>query len=110
MSNNSNINLVGATTGRVVAAFSGSSTTSHASFFHPMQTRSRTSHSTPKQFTNGTFRYPLPHGLTVSVSDLGEPTCFMQASCILEWCIAMMEEFNGLNKNGMWFLVTSPPT
>ncbi|KAI5336302.1 hypothetical protein L3X38_015569 [Prunus dulcis] len=75
---------------------------------HPMVTRLRAGVIQPKTRTDGTVRYPLPHGL-LSVGVTNEPTCFSQAHKHAEWRSAMTEEINALLKNNTWSLVPHSP-
>ncbi|BBG99703.1 Far-red impaired responsive family protein, partial [Prunus dulcis] len=75
---------------------------------HTMVTRLRAGVIQPKTRTDGTVRYPLPHGL-LSVGVTHEPTCFSQAHKHAEWRSAMTEEINALLKNNTWSLVPHSP-
>jgi hypothetical protein len=66
---------------------------------HPMQTRSK----------NGIFKPKL--GYTAHIDyNLTEPTTYSTASKHPQWCNAMDEEFQALQKQGTWALVPAPST
>jgi len=78
---------------------------------YPMITRAQSNIRKPRQFNDGTVRYPLPRALTTSlVSTNPDPTCFSQAVKQEVWRAAMAEEFHALLKNGTWTLVPSQPS
>uniref|UniRef100_A0A2N9H017 Retroviral polymerase SH3-like domain-containing protein n=1 Tax=Fagus sylvatica TaxID=28930 RepID=A0A2N9H017_FAGSY len=53
---------------------------------HPMVTRSKANIFKPKQFHDGTVRYPLPHAfLAETASSLSEPTCYSSAVKDPQW-------------------------
>jgi hypothetical protein len=64
----------------------------------------------PKQFCDGTIRYPLPSAFSASLitADV-EPTSYTQAAKNSKWRAAMAEEFNALIKTGTWTLVPKNP-
>jgi transposase InsO family protein len=66
---------------------------------HPMQTRSK----------SGIFKPKL--GYTAHIDyNLTEPTTYSTASKHPQWCNAMDEEFQALQKQGTWALVPAPST
>jgi hypothetical protein len=80
----------------------------HAS--HPMVTRARNNVFKPKQFLDGTVRYPLPKALLAEHSALShEPSCYTEAVKHSHWREAMNVEFDALMRNGTWSLVPSTP-
>lgn len=73
-----------------------------------MTTRLRAGILQPKSRTEGTVRYPLPHGL-ISAIESHELTCFSQANNHAKWRSAMTDEINALLKNNTWSLVPPSP-
>uniref|UniRef100_A0A2N9H7Q7 Integrase catalytic domain-containing protein n=1 Tax=Fagus sylvatica TaxID=28930 RepID=A0A2N9H7Q7_FAGSY len=69
------------------------------SITHPMQTRSK----------NGIFKPKLGYTAHTDYS-LTEPTTYSTASKHPQWCNAMDEEFQALQKQGTWALVPAPST
>lgn len=74
---------------------------------HVMRTRAQNRNFKPKQFLDGTIRYPISRALltTITSQDDVEPTCYSSASKIAAWREAMNSEFNALLRNGTWQLV-----
>uniref|UniRef100_A0A2N9G021 Integrase catalytic domain-containing protein n=1 Tax=Fagus sylvatica TaxID=28930 RepID=A0A2N9G021_FAGSY len=66
---------------------------------HPMQTRSK----------NGIFKPKLGYAAHTDYT-LTEPTTYATASKHPQWCNAMDEEFEALQKQGTWTLVPAPST
>uniref|UniRef100_A0A2N9GH47 Integrase catalytic domain-containing protein n=1 Tax=Fagus sylvatica TaxID=28930 RepID=A0A2N9GH47_FAGSY len=66
---------------------------------HPMQTRSK----------NGIFKPKLGYAAHTDYT-LIEPTTYATASKHPQWCNAMDEEFEALQKQGTWTLVPAPST
>lgn len=58
-------------------------------------TRSKTNSARPRQFTDGTIRWPPPRAHITTASLIPEtPTCYSTASKYPEWRQAMTIEFN----------------
>ena len=73
-----------------------------------MMTKSKANISKPKQFNDGTVRYPLPHALlTETTLSPSEPTCYSSAVKVPQWHEAMNTKFDALLKNQTWTLVPS---
>jgi hypothetical protein len=66
---------------------------------HSMQTRSK----------SGIFKPKVSYTAQVD-SSLTEPTSYTAASKHPQWCTAMTEEFQALQKQGTWTLVPPPPS
>ena len=64
----------------------------------PMQTRSK----------NGIYKPKLGYAAQVDYN-LTEPSSYMAAAQHPQWCTAMQDEFDALQKQGTWSLVTPPP-
>lgn len=77
-----------------------------SSSHHPMVAQARNNISKPKQYTDGTIKYPI-HDALLSTADpaLLEPTWFSSAVKIPKWRKAMQDEFNALLNNQTWTLV-----
>lgn len=70
-----------------------------------MTTRSQNNIVKPKQFSDGTTRYPLPTALlTISTIPI-DPTCYSETHKFSDWREAMDTEFFALMKQGTWSLV-----
>ncbi|XP_020704869.2 uncharacterized protein LOC110115833 [Dendrobium catenatum] len=65
---------------------------------HPMITRYKTGSLKPKKHFN----------LLAATRPSSTPSCFTQASKLLEWRLAMSEEFDALQRQGTWSLVPIP--
>uniref|UniRef100_A0A2N9F894 Reverse transcriptase Ty1/copia-type domain-containing protein n=1 Tax=Fagus sylvatica TaxID=28930 RepID=A0A2N9F894_FAGSY len=79
---------------------------------HPMTTRSKSNITQPKQFTDGTVRYPIPRALLAEAHpdpETVEPSCFTIANKSPHWRRAMNAEFDALMKNGTWVLTPPSP-
>jgi hypothetical protein len=63
-----------------------------------MQTRSK----------NGIYKPKLGY-VTQTNYTLTEPSSYKVAAQYPQWCTAMQDEFDALQKQGTWTLVTSPP-
>ena len=63
-----------------------------------MQTRSK----------NGIYKPKLGYAAQVDYN-LTEPSSYMAAAQHPQWCTAMQDEFDALQKQGTWSLVTPPP-
>ena len=66
---------------------------------HPMQTRSKSEIFKPKV----SYIAQVDYSLT-------EPTSYTTASKHPQWCTAMTEEFQALQKQGTWSLIPPPPS
>uniref|UniRef100_A0A2N9HT95 Reverse transcriptase Ty1/copia-type domain-containing protein n=1 Tax=Fagus sylvatica TaxID=28930 RepID=A0A2N9HT95_FAGSY len=80
---------------------------------HPMTTRSKNHITQPKNFTDGTIRYPIPKALLAEAQpnpNTVEPTCFTIANKNPHWRHAMNLEFDALMKNGTWVLTSPSPS
>jgi len=44
-----------------------------------------------------------------SLNSNKEPTTYEEAACINEWCVAMNEEIQALERNGTWTVLDLPP-
>ena len=76
-----------------------------------MVTQSKANISKPKQFHDGTVRYPLLHALLAETAlSPSEPTCYSSAVKDPQWREAMNSEFDALLKNKTWTLVPSTQT
>uniref|UniRef100_A0A2N9ELB4 Reverse transcriptase Ty1/copia-type domain-containing protein n=2 Tax=Fagus sylvatica TaxID=28930 RepID=A0A2N9ELB4_FAGSY len=64
----------------------------------PMQTRSK----------NGIYKPKLGYAAQVDYT-LTEPSSYTAAAQHPQWCTAMQDEFDALQKQGTWSLVTPPP-
>jgi hypothetical protein len=74
-----------------------------------MITRSQNAITKPKDFHDGTVRYPLPRALmSLLHTPSTEPTCYTSTAKFPEWRTAMNEDFTALLKNNTWTLV--PPS
>ena len=75
---------------------------------HPMVTQSKANISKPKQFLDGTVRYPLHHAFLAKTDpSLSEPTCYSSVVKVPQWHEAMNTKFDALLKNQTWTLVPS---
>jgi transposase InsO family protein len=74
---------------------------------HVMRTRAQNQIFKPKQFLDGTIRYPISRALLTTITSQYdvEPTCYSSASKIAAWREAMNSEFDALLRNGTWQLV-----
>ena len=73
-----------------------------------MTTQSKNSITKPKNFTDDTVRYPVPHAILADGNEpIVEPTCFTTAVKDSNWRAAMNAEFAALLKNQTWALI--PP-
>ena len=73
-----------------------------------MVTQSKANISKPKQFLDGTVRYPLHHAFLAKTDpSLSEPTCYSSAVKVPQWREAMNTKFDALLKNQTWTLVPS---
>ncbi|RVW41864.1 Retrovirus-related Pol polyprotein from transposon RE1 [Vitis vinifera] len=88
-----------------ISEVSSSSNHSH----HPMTTRSQIGNLKPRTFSDFKLystQYPL-QALSSTVTPLA-PTSYRQAALLLDWCVAMREEYDALLANETWKLCPRP--